>query len=318
MEIMEYSINENDARTARELNSFSEYKDGEATNSYKASILRFAEDVEDLKSNAKVKITPEIEDAIQYYANRYSYKLAEAKNKEYSIEAMCPSVMICGAGNFPVRKKQKQNSARENWWSKYSDLFNDNNYYIRKIRNLLMNTTIYSNDEMAIEKLQDRIEDLEELQQTMKDVNAYYRKNGTLKGCEFLTEEQIRKTEANIEYHTWDKKPFASYELTNNNADIRRNKERLEQLQKLKARAEQKSEDKYIQVDGLQVVEDATDMRIRIIFDDIPSAETRELLKHWGFKWSPKNSAWQRQLTTNGIYATNMVLEVLKNESINN
>lgn len=55
-------------------------------------------------------------------------------------------------------------------------------------------------------------------------------------------------------------------------------------------------------------------MRIRILFDEIPSADTRMLLKNWGFKWSPKNSAWQRQLTNNGIYATKKVLEKLKGE----
>lgn len=312
MEIKEYQINEKNAQYAKMINSFSDYKVNEATNDYRASLKRFAENVEDLRANAKVKITPEIEEAIEYYSNRYSYKLAEAKNKKYSIEAMCPSVMICGAGNFPVRKKQKQNSARESWWAKYNDLFNDNNYYMRKIENLLMNTTIYSNDELAIEKLQDRIAELEENQKMMKDVNAYYRKNGNLDECDILPDNIKRKVLENMQIHTWDNKPFASYELTNNNADIRRNKERLEQLQKLKERAEEKSEDKYIQVDGLKVEEDANDMRIRIIFDDIPSAETRDLLKHWGFKWSPKNSAWQRQLTTNGIYATKKVLEKLK------
>lgn len=223
---------------------------------------------------------------------------------------MCPSVMICGAGNFPVRKKQKQNSARESWWAKYNDLFNDNNYYMRKIKNLLMNTTIYSNDELAIEKLQDRIAELEESQKIMKEANAYYRKHKTMVGYAELTEEDAKAMNRGIE-NSWYKVPYASFELTNNNADIRRNKERLEQLQKLKARAEEKSEDKYIQVDGLRIEEDVTDMRIRIIFDDIPSAETRDLLKHWGFKWSPKNSAWQRQLTTNGIYATKKVLDEL-------
>ena len=314
MEIKEYQINEENAKYAKQINSFSDYKTNEATDDYRASLKRFAENVEDLRANAKVKITPEIEDAIEYYSNRYSYKLAEAKNKEYSIEAMCPSVMICGAGNFPVRKKQKQNSARESWWAKYNDLFNDNNYYMRKIENLLMNTTIYSNDELAIEKLQDRIAELEENQKMMKDVNAYYRKNGNLDECDILPDNIKRKVLENMQIHTWDNKPFASYELTNNNADIRRNKERLEQLQKLKARAEEKSEDKYIQVDGLRIEEDATDMRIRIIFDNIPSVETRDLLKHWGFKWSPKNSAWQRQLTPNGIYATKKVLEKLKGE----
>lgn len=42
MEIKEYKINEETARNAKMVNSFSDYKDGEATNSYKASILRFA------------------------------------------------------------------------------------------------------------------------------------------------------------------------------------------------------------------------------------------------------------------------------------
>lgn len=311
MEIKKFEIDEKQAEAAKTMNSFSDYKEGSATNEYYSYLKKFAENVEDLRSVAKVKITPEIEEAIEYYSNRYSYKLAEAKNKEYSIEAMCPSVMICGAGNFPVRKKQKQNLARENWWAKYNDLFNENNYYMRKIKNLLMNTTIYSNDELVIEKLQDRIAELEENQQMMKDVNAYYKKNGNLNECDILPQDIKRKVLINMQFHTWDNKPFASYELTNNNADIRRNKERLEQVQKLKARAEQNNENKYQKVDGVEVVEDANDMRIRLIFEEIPDIKTRELLKHNGFKWSPKNSAWQRQLTANGIWSTKQVLKQL-------
>ena len=53
-------------------------------------------------------------------------------------------------------------------------------------------------------------------------------------------------------------------------------------------------------------------MRIRLIFDDKPDDKTRELLKSSGFKWSPKNNAWQRQNTTNGIYATERVLKTIK------
>ena len=39
--------------------------------------------------------------------------------------------------------------------------------------------------------------------------------------------------------------------------------------------------------------------------------ETRELLKRNGFRWSPRNSAWQRQLTANGKYAAHQVMDVL-------
>lgn len=312
MEIIKYKIDESTARSANFMNSFDDYRDGSETDTYLSYLKRFCDAVEDLKREAKVEITKEIEEAIQYYANRYSYKMAQAINRHNQIEAMCPSIMISGAGNFPVKKKEKQNNAREKFWNETKDLYSDDNYYMRKIENLLMNTTIYSNDEFAIEKLKDRIEQLEERQQIMKDANSYWKKNGNLEGFESITEETKNKIITDIQYHSWDNKPFASYELTNNNADIRRNKERLDQLIKLKQRAEQSTEDKYIQIDGLKVEEDATDMRIRLLFDDIPSVETRELLKHWGFKWSPKNSAWQRQLTTNGIWATKKVLEELK------
>ena len=249
---------------------------------------------------------------IEYYKDKYSKKLAFAINKSNSIEAMMPSIMISGGGNFNFRKKEKQNRARENFWNEYGNLFNEDNYYYNKIRNIILNKVIYSDDAMVIEKLEAKIDNLKELQSKMKEVNAYYKKNKTLKGCELLTEDEAIKIMNNIQYHSWYPVPFAPFELTNNNQNIHRLEDRLESLKKLKQRASEENENKYIQVDGLQVVEDATDMRIRLIFNEIPNEKVRELIKHWGFKWSPKNSAWQRQLTRNGIYATNKVLEQLK------
>lgn len=38
---------------------------------------------------------------------------------------------------------------------------------------------------------------------------------------------------------------------------------------------------------------------------------TRDLLKHNGFKWSPKNGVWQRQLTPNARYTTERMLKEL-------
>lgn len=57
MEIKEYQINEETARNAKMINSFSGYEKNEATNEYRDLLKRFAEDVEDLKQNAKIKIT---------------------------------------------------------------------------------------------------------------------------------------------------------------------------------------------------------------------------------------------------------------------
>lgn len=48
---------------------------------------------------------------------------------------------------------------------------------------------------------------------------------------------------------------------------------------------------------------DTDEDRVKIIFEDIPSVEAREWLKKNGFHWSPRNKAWQRQITDNARYA---------------
>ena len=61
-----------------------------------------------------------------------------------------------------------------------------------------------------------------------------------------------------------------------------------------------------------KIVENAEIMRLQVIFDGKPNAEARQIMKSNGFRWSPSNSAWQRQLTNNGIYSTKRLLEKLK------
>lgn len=308
----EYEINERIAQSAKELNSFDDYKANSATNEYKSYLNKFEEDVNDLMAKHPENLNEEARQLIEYYKDRYAKKLAFAINKQNSIEAMCPSVLISGPANFPVRKKEKQNRARENFWNEYGKLFNENNYYYNKIRNIILNKVIYSDDAMAIEKLEVKIDSLTELQNKMKEVNAYYKKHKTLEGCEILTKEEMIDRLRTMEMFTYYGQPYPSFELTNNNQNIHRLKERLDNLKKLKERANNETQQKYEQVDGVEISEDVTDMRIRLKFNDIPDAETRTLLKHWGFKWSPSNSAWQRQLTTNGIWATKKVIEQLK------
>ena len=47
-------------------------------------------------------------------------------------------------------------------------------------------------------------------------------------------------------------------------------------------------------------------------FNNIPDVEMRAKLKSEAFKWSPKNQAWQRQLTPNAVRAAKRVLGVEK------
>ena len=48
---------------------------------------------------------------------------------------------------------------------------------------------------------------------------------------------------------------------------------------------------------------DYADERYRFIFDGKPEQEVIALMKSNGFKWSPSNKAWQRQITGNASFA---------------
>ena len=62
--------------------------------------------------------------------------------------------------------------------------------------------------------------------------------------------------------------------------------------------------------DGGVVEIDYDDNRVRIRHDEKPSEDVRSQLKSRGFRWSPKNKAWQRQLTNNAKRATSQITGV--------
>ena len=137
----------------------------------------------------------------------------------------------------------------------------------------------------------------------MKAVNAYYRKHKTLDGCPHLSPEQLVKLKADMasSWHLGDK-PFATWALSNNSAEIRRVKDRIKSLS-------QQKEIGFVgwEFDGGKVEANTEANRLQIFFEDKPDEATREALKSNGFRWSPKAGAWQRQLTSNAYYAADYV-----------
>ena len=65
------------------------------------------------------------------------------------------------------------------------------------------------------------------------------------------------------------------------------------------------------QGNGFTICRNTEINRIQLIFDEIPNEETRKLLKSYGFRWSPFNKAWQRQLNSNGEWAVKTIKEKL-------
>ena len=223
-------------------------------------------------------------------------------NKGFEIDARVPSILIAGGSNFPVRKKEKQNAARDTNYREWQDIQG----LLDKIRSTGMGG-ISADDPQAVQKLEKKLAGLEKAQETMKAVNAYYRKHKTLDGCPHLSAESIEKMKADMasQWHIEDK-PYPTWALSNNSAEIRRVKERIKSLS-------QQREIGYVswEFEGGKVEANTEANRLQILFEEKPDAATREELKSNGFRWSPKAEAWQRQLTDNAYRSADYIKAIL-------
>lgn len=98
---------------------------------------------------------------------------------------------------------------------------------------------------------------------------------------------------------------FPDYALQNNNANIRRIKQRIEDLSK------RPTEDAERQVKGVRVIEDAGENRMCLVFPGKPEPDVRKNLRGHGFVWSPSRGAWVRKLNNGARYAAQCVLDAL-------
>jgi len=300
MEIIYYEINEGMAKLAKSANSFSDYAEGSATQEYKDYVKGVYDIVEKI-----VEVKPNLAIRAIRMAEQYSRKLAKYYNDYYRNEISCPSIMISGAGNFPVRKKEKQNSRRDTLIKEWEYLKD----YAKKIEDLLtMKQAILSNDENAIELLEDKLEKLESTQDMMKAVNTYYRKHKTLDNCPELTLEQIQKLKESMSLNNYyGSKPFLHFELSSNNAKIKTTRCRLENLKKEKESGTQEQENQFF-----KIVENKELMRLQLVFESKPEQEVMNTLNKNGFRWSYKNNCWQRQLTDNARCSLKRVIQLLE------
>ena len=128
------------------------------------------------------------------------------------------SILIAGGSNFPVRQKEKQNRAADANMAEWQQ--------IRGILDKIRGTGrggISADDPEAVQKLKAKLAGLEQDQEKMKAVNAYYRKHKTLDGCPQLTPVEAEQRKAAMA-RSWQAapKPYESYALTNNNAVMER------------------------------------------------------------------------------------------------
>lgn len=294
-----YPIDESAARRAKQANSLSDYAEGSATSEYRREVNRAATLAEECKKGK----TEAQQEKIDYLLDRYARRLADNMNASNRNRASCPSVMVAGWSNFPVRKKQQQLSRDDTLMREWRDIQG----ILNQIR-AVGHGGISGMDADARERVQAKLTEREVMQEKMKSVNAYWRKHGALVGCPGLSDKEVARLTASISQSAStgrSEPPYPRWALDNNGAEIRRLRSRLAVLDAQQAQGD--SEQTF--TGGVLRI---TPERVQLVFDDKPAAEIRDIVKQWGFRWAPSQGAWQRQNTANGRYAAKQAIKAIE------
>ncbi len=157
---------------------------------------------------------------------------------------------------------------------------------------------VSSDDPDGAAKLREQLAKAERMQVAMKAANKVYRSKMT-------DDEKVaaivalgvpeKAARGGLSPDFCGRIGFPDYALTNNNANIRRLKERITKLDQIAAASS--LPDKEYDCGAYTVVACFADNRVRVFFPGKPSEEIRTVLKRSGFRWSPDAGAWQRMLS---------------------
>jgi hypothetical protein len=180
---------------------------------------------------------------------------------------------------------------------------------------------ISSDDPDAVDKLREELAQVEARQAMMaggnKIIRAFYKRVKDVEsGADFeLYLAKMKEVGIGEKAARQILKPdcmgaigFASYQLSNNSANARRIKQRIVQVERIAAQREANPEPKEEERNGVRIVENFEENRLQLFFPGKPDAEVRSKLKSFGFRWSPSEGAWQRQLNNGARYAAEQIV----------
>ena len=234
---------------------------------------------------------------------RFQQGLLSKYNSWLSSKSRCASSMITGPSNFPVRRMEKANRSESNRYSEI-ETFRKRAYaaIMRKIK-LARTTELIQLEAEAQANL-----DLKRLSKDVltvigcmqnklpynptliKDALARRLKNVAMKNpnvvLSFISEANETAKAATGRVMFTDRHKI--FTLINN---IKTNTEK----------PENKEPKLLYESKGIRVINNFNDERVQILFDDKPDVGIRNQLKGSAFRWSPRNTAWQRKNTYNGL-----------------
>ncbi len=235
----------------------------------------------------------------------YKEKFITKFSEWMSSKGNCISSMITGPARFPVRKAEKANRAESNAYERF---MNWRSKYFKAV-----NRKPTPTPEEELDNAMRRLDALVIMQGLMKESNKYLRKKANQdipyeEKKKYLMEEiglrESTAIEALKECPYTGKLGFPAYMLTNRNATIKREQDKVITMRR---RIEVKTNFEDIQFDGGYVT--ISDDRVKIFHDEKPNEEVRTAIKQAGFRWSPHWGCWCRKHTANAL---NIAKELVK------
>lgn len=227
-----------------------------------------------------------------------------AKYREWlGAMSRCFSQMITGAGGWTAatHRRHERTNAAEHAARERLDQWKEK---VIKRCNRQERLTGWA----EVERLQAKLEDLQNAQEKMKRANKIIR-DKKLAEVEKVDElaaigfsQEVAMMLMNPSRGWWGA-GFAPFELSNNNAKIKDTEAKIARHANM---AQKENEEK--EYPWGKFIADYQDERYRLVFDSIPDEDVRRLLKDHSFKWSRRNNAWQRQITANSTYVVNRII----------
>ncbi len=219
--------------------------------------------------------------------------------KAEDMAAVIPLGQPIHVGHYSEKSDRRYRERIDQTFGKAVTLDDKADYYAKKAE-AVGRGGISSDAPDAVERLEVKLAERIAAHEKMKKINAAYRKGDAALRALGMTQGEIDTMCAGMQpYH---EQPFPSFTMSNNSAEIRRLKKRLEAL-----KTAERDVTTRTSFPGGVVVDNAEENRLQIIFDSKPEKTIREALKGRGFHWSPRNRAWQRKRSHDAMYCARLI-----------
>lgn len=250
---------------------------------------RLASDFENLSRLAttddkRAELTAQFERYRAGYRRRFLAYLAA--------RSRCASAMITGPANFPVERNRKANVRADKHSSDLEEYRKRALWAIQKALTPEL-APIMSGDADAADRLRAKIADAKASQERMRAANAAIRKLSKAgEAAQIAALVELGFSEAlareTLKPDCFGYKGYAPFELTNNNANIKRMEARLAGIERAQSTPTTEQEG----ASGVRMEDAPAENRVRLHFPGKPDVEIRTRLKRNGFRWAPSQGAW--------------------------